>query len=97
VILETLARLGTEPVAGVVDMLNAVDIPWGTSSVYFTLKEDDETAVAREYLRRRNIPVLSLTAEAVSNVRRNGHRDNETDTGTVGIRTEGNSGSGARP
>jgi uncharacterized protein (DUF58 family) len=87
-ILETLARLGAEPAAGVVEMLSAVDIPWGTSCVYFAFKEDDETAIVREYLRRRNIPVLFLTAETVSNVRRNGHRDDETEAGTVAIRTE---------
>jgi uncharacterized protein (DUF58 family) len=97
-ILETLARLEREPAAGVVDMLNAVDIPWGTSCVYFAFKEDGETAIAREYLGRRNIPVLFLTAETVSNVRRNGHRDDESERGVVNISAEEwNYGSGGRP
>jgi uncharacterized protein (DUF58 family) len=96
-ILETLARLGTEPATGVVEMLSAVDIPWGTSCVYFAFKEDDETAIARECLRRRNIPVLFLTAETVSNVRKNGHKDDETEARAVDIRTEEmSSGSEAR-
>jgi uncharacterized protein (DUF58 family) len=96
-VLETLARLETEPAARVVDMLSVVDIPWGTSCVYFTFKEDEETAVARECLERRNIPVLFLTAETVSNVRRNGHRDVEAGTEAVNVsEEEWNSGNEAR-
>ena len=97
-ILETLARLeGQPPERSVVDMLKAVDIPWGTSCVYFALKEDEGTAIVRECLERRNIPVLFLTAETVSNVRRNGNRDDETGIDAVNISAEEwNSGSEAR-
>ena len=75
VILEALARLGIEPAGTVSDMLHAVNIPWGTSCVYFSLEEDDETTLARDYLKRRNIPVLFFTYDTVSIARRDSRVD----------------------
>ncbi len=80
-ILEVLARVEIEPAGTVSDMLRVIDIPWGTSCVYFSFEEDDDTTFAREYLRRRNTPVMFFAHEAVCAIRRDG-RDSRADVGT---------------
>ena len=88
-ILETLARIETEPsTKSVVDMLGAVGMPWGTSCVYIAFEQDNLTVLAIEYLARRNVPVLFLNYEAVSRVRRDGGRVGQM-KGADGVYAEG--------
>lgn len=69
-ILEALARLKMEPGEALIDMLRKVEIPWGTSCLYFTLKEDPTADVVRAHFKRRKTPVLPFTFEASSALRR---------------------------
>jgi uncharacterized protein (DUF58 family) len=69
-ILEALARLKMEPGEALIDMLRKVEIPWGTSCLYFTLKEDPTTDVVRAHFKRRKTPVLPFTSETASALRR---------------------------
>jgi uncharacterized protein (DUF58 family) len=88
-ILETLARLEMEPVQTIADMLNhAVDIPWGTSCVYFTFQEDVAAGIAKEHLGRRKIPVLFLPYEAVSGNRRDAYEGDEAGIEAGNVRAE---------
>lgn len=70
-ILDVLARLKMEPRERLINMMRyTVNMPWGTSCVYFALEEDEATNVVREYLKRRRIPVVFFTFEAASALRR---------------------------
>jgi uncharacterized protein (DUF58 family) len=69
-ILEALARLKMEPGKALIDMLRNVEIPWGTSCLYFTLKEDPTADVVRAHFKRRKTPVLPFTFETSSALRR---------------------------
>jgi uncharacterized protein (DUF58 family) len=69
-ILEALARLKMEPGEALIDMLRKIEIPWGTSCLYFALKEDPSTDVAKAHFKRRKTPVLPFTFETMSALRR---------------------------
>lgn len=70
-ILEALARLKIEPRETLIDTLRcAVKVPWGTSCVYFTFELDETTRAVREHLKRCKTPVMLLTFEAISALRR---------------------------
>jgi hypothetical protein len=69
-ILEALARLKLEPGEALIDMLRKVEIPWGTSCLYFTLNEDTTADVVRAHFKRRKMPVLPFTFETASVLRR---------------------------
>jgi uncharacterized protein (DUF58 family) len=69
-ILEALARLKLEPGEALIDMLRRVEIPWGTSCLYFTLNEDATADVVRAHFKRRKMPVLPFTFETASALRR---------------------------
>jgi len=69
-ILEALARLRMEPGEALIDMLRKVEIPWGTSCLYFTLKEDPTTDVVRAHFKRRKTSVLPFTFEVSNALRR---------------------------
>jgi uncharacterized protein (DUF58 family) len=69
-ILEALARLKMEPGEELIDMLRNVEIPWGTSCLYFTLEEDPAADVVRAHFKRRKAPVLPFTFETASALRR---------------------------
>jgi uncharacterized protein (DUF58 family) len=69
-ILEALARLKMEPGEALISMLRKVEIPWGTSCLYFTLKEDASADVVRAHFKRRKTPVLPFTFEISSALRR---------------------------
>jgi uncharacterized protein (DUF58 family) len=69
-ILEALARLKMEPGEALVDMLRRVEIPWGTSCLYFTLEEDPAADVVKAHFKRRKTPLLPFTLETTSALRR---------------------------
>ena len=69
-ILEALARLKMEPGEALIDMLRKIEIPWGTSCLYFILKEDPAADVVRAHFKRRKTPVLPFTFETASALRR---------------------------
>jgi uncharacterized protein (DUF58 family) len=69
-ILEALARLKMEPGETLTDMLRKVEIPWGTSCLYFALKKDPTADVVRAHFKRRKTPVLPFTFETASALRR---------------------------
>jgi uncharacterized protein (DUF58 family) len=69
-ILETLARLKMEPGEALINMLRKIEIPWGTSCLYFTLNEDSTADVVKAHFKRRKTPVLPFTFETVSALRR---------------------------
>lgn len=62
-ILETLARLRREPGETLIDMLRTVEIPWGTSCLYFSLDENPATDIVKAHLKRRKMPIVHFTAE----------------------------------
>ena len=69
-ILETLARLERQPRETVAGMLwRRLEIPWGTTCLYFAFEEDDGARTAREDLRRRKVPVLLFTFPALMALR----------------------------
>lgn len=68
-ILEALARLRMEPGEPLIDMLRNVEIPWGTSCLYFSLKENPSTDIVRAHLKRRKMPVVHFTSEIASVLR----------------------------
>ena len=69
-ILEALARLKMEPEEALINMLHKVEIPWGTSCLYFTLEDDPTADVVRAHFKRRKTPVISFTFEISSALRR---------------------------
>jgi hypothetical protein len=69
-ILEILARLKMEQGEALINMLRKVEIPWGTSCLYFTLNEDATSDVVRAHFKRRKTPVLPFTFETASALRR---------------------------
>ena len=69
-ILEALARLKMEPEEALINMLRKVEIPWGTSCLYFTLKDDPTADVVRAHFKRRKTPVIPFTFEISSALRR---------------------------
>jgi len=68
-ILEALARLRMEPGEALIEMLRTVEIPWGTSCLYFSLKENPSTDIVKAHLKRRKMPVVHFTAEIASVLR----------------------------
>jgi uncharacterized protein (DUF58 family) len=69
-ILEAFARLKMEPGEALIDMLRKIEIPWGTSCLYFTLREDPATDVVKAHFKRRKTPVVPFTFETASDLRR---------------------------
>ncbi|HVN96022.1 MAG TPA: DUF58 domain-containing protein [Syntrophorhabdaceae bacterium] len=91
-ILEVLARLEMKPRATLLEVLrDSLEIPWGTSCVYITRKEDYMTRMVKEYGRSRRTPVTVITCEGMSLLRRDGQAQgaytSHTD-GPVGVRVE---------
>jgi uncharacterized protein (DUF58 family) len=69
-ILEALARLAMTPKETLPHLLRRfMNIPWGTSCIYFTFEEDESTRIAREHLRRRKIPVVFVTDDLLPGLR----------------------------
>ncbi|MBN1382314.1 MAG: DUF58 domain-containing protein [Deltaproteobacteria bacterium] len=69
-ILEALARIKMETAEGLIHVLRKVEIPWGTSSLYFTLEEDPATDVVKAHFKRRKMPVLVYAFEGAAALRR---------------------------
>ena len=69
-ILETLARLHMKAQGKLIDMLRAYDIPWGTSCIYFTFRENDSTDAIKAHFKRRKVPLIPFTFERASALRR---------------------------
>ena len=90
-ILEVLARLEMVPKEAFIDTLrHTPGIPWGTSCVYFILKEDGTTRVIKEHFRRSRIPVLFFAFDAVSALRKNVPVKFGTAAGPESVREEEN-------
>ena len=58
-ILEALARVRMEPGGDLIDtMRRGLNLPWGTTCLYFTLEEAGPALFAREYFMGRRTPVM---------------------------------------
>ena len=69
-VLETLARLELECREEFLDTIqDAGIIPWGTTCLCLTLKEDSGTNTLVEYLKRWKTPLVILTRETISSLR----------------------------
>jgi uncharacterized protein (DUF58 family) len=69
-ILEALARLKMEPGEAFIHMVRTIEIPWGTSCLYFTLKEDPAADIVKAHFKRLKTPVLPFTFETATALRR---------------------------
>ena len=71
-ILETLARLQPLQTNDFIDILETTGVvPWGTTCLFLSLNNDDSTKIIVEYLKRRKIPVIMVSAEMASLRREN--------------------------
>ena len=63
-ILETLARMSAEKAAPVTDILSrGFQIPWGTSSIYFSYQLSEQTRSAVAFMKHRNISIRFAVAK----------------------------------
>ena len=61
-IMDTLARCTMSASLDLLDQLNrCIEIPWGTSCVLFTLKNNQSTKLVQAFLERRRLHVTTIT------------------------------------
>jgi uncharacterized protein (DUF58 family) len=77
-ILETLARITMKAADSLLDMLRALELPWGVSCVHFSCEQDGVEPSSAPYFQNRRIPAVFVVCPSRSPYRAETHTLKDT-------------------